>query len=74
MTDEKLSNLHDALAKELLDKIKSGEASASLIKEAREFLKDNDIYSMPTDGNPLGKLKDQIPEFEDDDSDLGLPN
>ena len=38
-----LETLHECLAKELLGKIKSGEAKAGDLNVARQFLKDNGI-------------------------------
>ena len=39
-TEETLSDLHESLAKELLRKIKSGDATASELSVAVKFLKD----------------------------------
>ena len=58
---EVLNAVHEALAKELLAKITSGEAPASLLKEAREFLKDNNISAPLTPTNPLGRLAEAVP-------------
>lgn len=58
---EQLENLHGALAQALADKIKSGECTAAELAVARQFLKDNGIDSIPTQGNPLGNLKNILP-------------
>ena len=42
-----LDQLHTELAQELLDKVRSGEAKASELNVARQFLKDNGIEGLP---------------------------
>ncbi len=44
-----LELLHENLAVELLNKVKSGEATASEMNVARQFLKDNGIEGLPVD-------------------------
>jgi hypothetical protein len=56
-----LEALHKALATNLAAKIENGEATAADLSVARQFLKDNGIESLPTSGNPIGKLADQLP-------------
>ena len=51
MKDEALNSLFDAVADELLTKIKSGEAKPADLAVAVKFLKDNNITCLPTDGN-----------------------
>lgn len=58
---ELLENLHRAVAEDLLDKIKSGEATAAEISAAIKFLKDNGIEAIPASGSPLGDLVDSLP-------------
>ena len=53
--------LHDAVAQTLLEKIQSGEANASDLNVARQFLRDNGIDAVPTEDNPLGKLLEELP-------------
>lgn len=60
-----LEELHAATAKDLLRRIKSGEASPAEITAALKMLKDNGIEAIPTAENPLGALADQLPEFND---------
>ena len=59
-----LEKLHLLLAKELTDKITSGEAKAGDLNVARQFLKDNNIDAVPVDNSPLKKLLDELP-FEE---------
>lgn len=59
--DELLAAMHDALAQALLDRIRSGEATASDLNVARQFLKDNHVSADPTEGSPLGNLVADLP-------------
>lgn len=58
---ELMEAMHRSLAEGLLAKIRSGEATAADLAVARQFLKDNGIDAIPTKGNGLGKLADQLP-------------
>lgn len=68
MNDKKASNealgaLHGALADHLKLQIEAAKKDgsqlpASLVKEIREFLKDNGVEQVPTLTNPVGKLLD----------------
>ena len=62
-----LELLHENLAVELLNKVKSGEATASEMNVARQFLKDNGIEGLPVDNSPLKALVDELP-FDNDES------
>lgn len=60
-TKELLESLHAIVGKELLARIKSGEASASDFAQAIKFLSDNDISAVNNPnvaalGNFLGKM------------------
>jgi len=65
-----LDNLHVELAQLLLDKIRSGEAKASDLNVARQFLKDNGIEGLPVDNTPLKDLVDELP-FDDKEESYG---
>jgi len=56
-----LETLHGALAKELLDRIRSGEARPADMANAIKFLKDNGIEGLPMEGSPLGNLVNNMP-------------
>jgi len=58
-----LEDLHEATAKDLLRRVKSGEASSAELVAALRMLKDNGIEAMPTQDNPLGELAKQLPQF-----------
>ena len=51
-----MNELHGALAQELLDRVKSGEATASDLSVVRQFLKDNGVDSIPKKGSALDQL------------------
>lgn len=57
--------LHTELAKELLARIRSGEAPAAVLKEAREFLKDNGVQANPATNKGIKELTDALPFDED---------
>ena len=61
MSNTKLKELHEVLAEKLLEKVKSSDATASELNVARQFLRDNGIDAVPTEGSPLKKLIDELP-------------
>ena len=63
-----LEKLHLLLAKELTDKITSGEAKAGDLNVARQFLKDNGIEGLPVDNTPFKDLVDELPFEEKEES------
>lgn len=58
---ELLENIHDALAKALLERIKNGTASAADLGVARQLLKDNGIDSIAKADSPLANIRDSLP-------------
>ncbi len=56
-----LNGLHVAVAQELLDRVKSGEAKPADISNAIKFLKDNNIDALPVEGSPLEGLLNSLP-------------
>ena len=58
--------LHDAVATTLLDKIQSGDANASDLNVARQFLRDNGIAGIPQENSPLKHLMDELPFTEEE--------
>lgn len=65
--EELLGKLHEAVARDLLEKVNSGSATAQELQAAIKFLKDNGIESVIEEGNELGKLaKVMLPNFSDD--------
>jgi hypothetical protein len=66
MKDEILNSLFDAVADELLTKIKTGEAKPADLAVAVKFLKDNNITCLPVDGNSLEELMKTMPFNSED--------
>jgi hypothetical protein len=58
--DDLNQSLYDALVANLLEKIKNKTATAADLAVARAFLKDNNISSVPTKKNGLGKLTEKL--------------
>tara|TARA_B100000989_G_scaffold292391_1_gene268240 strand:+ start:168 stop:389 length:222 start_codon:yes stop_codon:yes gene_type:complete len=63
--DKVLDELHIELAQTLLDRVRSGEAKASDLNVARQFLKDNGIEGLPVENTPLKDLVDELPFDEE---------
>lgn len=67
-----LKNLHSSLARKLLERIESGEATAAEFTAAIKFLKDNGIdldASQAPEDHPVNQLADKVP-FPDTDEQL----
>jgi len=52
------------VTQELLNRIKSGEASTADLKAACDWLSKNDISGVAYDGNPLDKLATIMPKVD----------
>ena len=61
MSNKKLKELHAVLAEKLLQKVKDPEAKSSDLNVARQFLRDNGIDAVPTEGSSLQQLADELP-------------
>lgn len=60
-----LDELHESVAQDLLQKVKSGEASASELSVATKFLKDNGAcLEVITTESPMANLLEALP-FEE---------
>ena len=59
-----MKTLHYELAKDLLDKVRSGEAKAGDLNVARQFLKDNGIECIPVENNPMEELMNNLPDLD----------
>ena len=55
-----LERLHEMTAQHLLDRIESGEATASEIAQAVKMLKDNGIDTSDPGDSPIGGLQDSL--------------
>ena len=60
-TDEILISLHETLAKELLARIETGEATAAELTAASKFLKDNGIDASMQHSEPMQDLAKVLP-------------
>lgn len=63
-TTDELGALHAAIAKQLREKIESGDASASDLAVAVRFLKDNGIEADLVPGGDLDRLRQDLPKFD----------
>ena len=66
-----LGELHLELGKELLNQIKNGGMDARVLKEARDFLKDNKItYDPALSDKHIKQLEESVIEIEGLSSDI----
>ena len=63
-TEDMFNELHNMVTTELLNRIKSGEASTADLKAACDWLSKNDISGVAYDGNPLDKLATVLPKVD----------
>jgi hypothetical protein len=63
-TEDMFNELHNMVTQELLNRIKSGEASTADLKAACDWLAKNDISGVAYDGNPLDKLASIMPKVD----------
>ena len=63
-TEDMFNELHNIVTQELLDRIKSGEASTADLKAACDWLSKNDISGIAYEGNPLDKLATIMPKVD----------
>ena len=65
-TEAQFNELHNLITKELLERIKAGEATTADLKAAADWLYKNDITGIALDGSPLGALADLMPKVDFD--------
>jgi hypothetical protein len=63
-SEDMFNDLHNMVTQELLNRIKSGEASTADLKAACDWLAKNDISGCAYDGNPLDKLASIMPKVD----------
>ena len=63
-TEDMFNDLHNIVTQELLNRIKSGEATTQDLKAACDWLAKNDISGIATDGNSLDKLANILPTID----------
>ncbi len=61
MEEADLSELHNIVANELIDRIKNGAASSADLSVARQFLRDNGIDANTGQSEPLMNLATVLP-------------
>lgn len=61
-----LGQLHDTVARTLLAKIESGEATPAEISAAIKFLQNNGIEANIAEGSTLDKIAQALPTFDDE--------
>lgn len=66
-TKELLGELHSAIVAELLQRIKTGEASAAELSTAIRFLKDNNIEAIGAENEGLTELMKALPDFDSEE-------
>lgn len=66
-TEEMFEMLHGLLTKELIGRIKSGEATTADLRAAIDWLAKNDITGVPVEDSPLASLAGLIPELTFDE-------
>lgn len=60
------ANLHEQLAQYFLKALSDPESPVGLIKEAREFLKDNQIQGIKVKGGALDLISQRLPMISDE--------
>jgi hypothetical protein len=63
-SEDMFNELHNMVTQELLNRIKSGEASTADLKAACDWLSKNDISGVAYEGNPLDKLATIMPKVD----------
>ena len=64
ITEETLGQIHEALATELLSRIKDGSATPTDLNVARQMLNDISITVTPASTSPLVNILDELPYDE----------
>jgi hypothetical protein len=71
-TEKLFDELHALLTHEIINRIKSGEASTADLRAAIEWLKVNDVTGVVVEGSPLANLVGLIPELTFEEVQEGL--
>ena len=64
--EEQFNELHRLVTTELIDRIRSGEATTADLKAAADWLYKNDITGVAFDTSPLSQLADIMPSVDFD--------
>jgi len=65
--EDAFAELHQLVTTELINRVKTGEATTADLKAATDWLYKNNITGAPVDGSPLAALAGIIPELTFDD-------
>ena len=63
-TEDMFYELHNLVTQELMNRMKSGEATTADLKAACDWLSKNDISGVAYEGNPLDKLASIMPKVD----------
>ena len=63
-TTKVLSELHAGLAHLFMERLREGTLGTAELNILRQFLKDNQISSQPTEGSEFGELAKALPDIE----------
>lgn len=63
-SEDMFNELHNIVTQELLNRIKSGEATTADLKAACDWLSKNDISGVAMEGNMLDKLATILPKVD----------
>jgi hypothetical protein len=63
-TEDMFNDLHNIVTQELINRVKSGEATTADLKAACDWLAKNDISGVAIDGSPLDKLASVMPKVD----------
>ena len=64
-SEDKLADLHGVFALHLMERLRTGECTASDLNVIRQFLKDNGIECMAAENETLKSLAAELPQFDD---------
>ena len=59
-TEDSLADLHGLVAEKLMEKLRSGDATAAEFGQAIKFLKDNGIESLASGDSALKQLEEEL--------------
>lgn len=63
-TEDTFNELHNLVTQELLNRIKTGEATTADLKAACDWLHRNDISGVAMEGSPLDQLVNILPKVD----------
>lgn len=65
-SEDMFNDLHNIVTQELMNRIKSGEATTADLKAACDWLAKNDITGVALEGSPLDQLASILPKIDPD--------